>query len=161
MGKGISVQSRKSKGRRCQQVVRDSIRALLAPYGIVDDDVKSTPMGSSGVDVQLSPAAKRLLDLAVECKAVEALNVTTTFLEHYEKYKYDMGLKLLVHTKNRSPHLVTLRWDDFVLLLKKTLPVHGVSTNEAYTFPLGESIVSVIPQGLVQTRTEAPVEATN
>lgn len=159
MAKGISIQSRKSKGRKCQQRVRDDLRMILAPYGIVDDDVKSTPMGTTGVDVQLSPAAKKLLDLAVECKAVEALNVVSTFLEHYKKYEFDMALKLLVHTKNRTPHLVTLRWDDFVLLLKKTLPIPPATSDYEAKFKAG--FIEGLKQSgvLVDAVVGGPVEA--
>lgn len=89
----------------------------MAPYGIVDEDIESTGMGQSGVDVILSPAAKRVLDLCIEAKNVEALNVVGVFLKHEEIYKDKPGLKLLIHTRNRTQPLVTLKWSDLLGIL--------------------------------------------
>ena len=75
-------------------------------------------MGQSGVDVVLSPSAKKIVDLVIECKNREQLVVPTVFKEHNELYKNQSGLKLLIHTRNRAETLVTLRWEDFVGLLK-------------------------------------------
>lgn len=66
MKKRISPQSAKSKGRRLQQWVRDLI--LKRHPSLEPDDVKSTSMGAGGEDVQLSPAARKLLPISVECK---------------------------------------------------------------------------------------------
>lgn len=65
----ITVKAAKAKGRRLQQLVRDKIIELLAPYGIQADDVKSTAMGQGGEDVQLSPLARQFLPISVECKS--------------------------------------------------------------------------------------------
>jgi hypothetical protein len=75
-------------------------------------------MGQAGVDVILSPAARRILDLAIEAKNCETLNVHKIFTEHYEKYKDSKALKLLIHSKNRSLTLATLRWEDLLSLLQ-------------------------------------------
>jgi hypothetical protein len=68
-----SVQSRKAKGRRLQQHVRD--RVLETFEQLEDGDVRSTSMGASGVDVLLSPLAQKLFPFAVECKNQERLNL--------------------------------------------------------------------------------------
>jgi hypothetical protein len=75
-------------------------------------------MGQNGVDLILSPAAQRVFNLSIECKNVEKLNVPAVFKEHYEKYP-DSSLKLLVHCRNHSEPLVTLRLEDFVAHLDK------------------------------------------
>lgn len=106
----------KQKGRTAQQEV---CRALLSSIysGLEPDDCKSTSMGVTGLDVQLSPAARKVADLAIEVKNKEALNVVTTFWEHFKKYAHKTALKLLVHRKNRTELLVTLRFSDFLQLL--------------------------------------------
>lgn len=76
-------------------------------------------MGQNGVDVILSPAAQKIFDLAVECKNVEKLNVVTTFTKHYEHYKNHSSLKILVHSRNRTEPMVTLRLEDFLGLLER------------------------------------------
>lgn len=93
-----------------------------AGYGLEADDIASRGMGQNGVDVILSPAARRVFDLDIECKNQESLNVTTEFKKHWEKYMNRPSLKMLVHTKNFGTPLVTIRWEDFLTLL-------GVDTN--------------------------------
>lgn len=112
----------KAKGRRFQQKVRDDLRAIGADYGLEDGDIESIGMGQPGCDIVLSPAAKRIFNLAIECKNVEKLIVPTTFSQHYEKYKNQPSLKLLTHSRNRCEPLVTLLWSDFLTLFKRTLP---------------------------------------
>lgn len=113
-------QSCKAKGRRLQQQVRDALRELGRPYGLVDGDIESRGMGQNGVDVILSPAAQRVFDLLVECKNTEALSVVTTFLTHYNKYASQPGLKLLIHSRNNVKPLVTMQFTDFLNLLETT-----------------------------------------
>lgn len=60
-------QSAKAKGRRLQQWVRDLI--LHISHGdLLQDDVRSTSMGAGGEDVLLSPAARSLFPVSIECK---------------------------------------------------------------------------------------------
>lgn len=112
-------QSCKAKGRRLQQEVRDLLRIAGLPHGLVDGDIESIGMGQNGCDIVLSPAAKRVFDLAIECKNVENINVAGVFKEHYAKYAATAALKLLIHSKNHSDTLVTMRIDDFISLLSK------------------------------------------
>lgn len=63
----ISIAAAKSKARRAQQWVRD---AILARFPMLEPgDVVSASMGAGGVDVALSPAARKLLPISVEVKA--------------------------------------------------------------------------------------------
>lgn len=117
----MKTSSAKAKGRRHQQAIRDDLRELLRPYGIVDEDVESTGMGQSGVDIILSPAAKRILDLVIEAKNVEKLNVVGVFQHHHELYTEKPGLKLLIHTRNRAQTLVTLKWSDLLGILRTNI----------------------------------------
>ncbi len=51
----------KAKGRLGQQEVRDK---LLETFPDLEpDDIKSTVMGDSGEDIQLSPAARKIIPL--------------------------------------------------------------------------------------------------
>jgi len=116
----MTTASCKAKGRRLQQEVSAALLEVGEQHGLVKDDIKSTSMGVSGVDVLLSPAAKKVLGcLAIECKNVEALGVVTTFNKHAEKYPKHTAL--LVHKKNRSQTLVTMKFDDFLRLLKDSV----------------------------------------
>lgn len=113
----MKTSSCKAKGRRLQQEVRDSL--LEISQGVLESgDILSRTMGEAGVDLILSPAAKEHFgDLGIECKNCESLNVTGTFFEHSEKHP-EM-LPLLIHKRNRTETLCTMRWRDIVELIKQ------------------------------------------
>jgi len=75
------------------------------------------------LDILISPRGRKTYDWASEVKYVESLNVVTVFWKHFEKYRTKMAnaLKLLIHRKNRTELLVTLRFDDFLEIYKRTL----------------------------------------
>jgi hypothetical protein len=115
----MKTSSCKAKGRRLQQLVAQRLlEEIYIPAGLEEDDCKSVSMGVSGNDIVLSPAAKKVLNLSVECKNVESLNHTTTFWNHYNKHQ-DNSLKLLISQRNRTKPVVTLQLEDFLVLLKK------------------------------------------
>ena len=60
----------KNRGRNFQQEIRDLILELYPK--LEPDDVKSTSSGAQGEDVQLSPAARKLLPIQIECKRVKS-----------------------------------------------------------------------------------------
>lgn len=63
----IKTSSAKSKGRGLQQLVRDKLLSLSDTFR--DGDIESTGMGQSGEDIQLSPHARDLLPISIECKS--------------------------------------------------------------------------------------------
>ena len=106
-------QSCKSKGRRFQQrVARDVLAAFphLAP-----DDVVSTSMGAPGEDVRLSPRARTVLPLSLECKCVEKLNVWSC-LEQAAGNTPAGATPCLVFTRNRAPAYAVVPWDALLAL---------------------------------------------
>jgi len=62
----MKPQSAKAKGRKLQQLVRDKLLELSDTFR--EGDIESTGMGQSGEDVQLSPHARDLLPISIECK---------------------------------------------------------------------------------------------
>lgn len=60
------VRSAKQKGRLGQQEIRDKILETFPE--LEPDDVKSTSMGDGGEDIQLSPAARKLMPITIEVK---------------------------------------------------------------------------------------------
>jgi len=63
----VKTSSAKNKGRLLQNWVRDTICRV---FPLELDDVRSTSMGKGGEDIQLSPQARKLLPLSIECKSV-------------------------------------------------------------------------------------------
>lgn len=71
----ITIKSAKAKGAEGQKEV---VRKLLKAFpGLVGDDIRSTPMGSQGEDVLLSPAARKLIPWNIEVKRGKAFNLVT------------------------------------------------------------------------------------
>lgn len=81
--------SAKQKGRLLQQWVRNKLIAF--GKGLTLDDVRSTGMGQSGEDIQLSTAAKKQFPLAIECKSLArhaAYKHYAQAVEHAEEKLY-------------------------------------------------------------------------
>jgi hypothetical protein len=75
-----STASKKAKGRKFQQKVRDSIISLDID-NLTLDDVRSTGMGQGGEDIQLSPKAREVFPYSVECKKHKSFAI----YKHYEQ----------------------------------------------------------------------------
>jgi hypothetical protein len=107
--------SRKAKGRRLQQAVRQD---LVDRLGIDPGDILSTAMGQSGCDLYLSPAARERFGFGVECKAHETISLPAWW-KQCEANASKVGLvPLLVFKRNREEPLAVLRWSDLLALLQ-------------------------------------------
>ena len=110
----MKSRSAKNKGKRLQNTVRD---ILLETFNTLEsDDIKSAVMGDSGEDVQLSPAARKLIPYSIECKNQEKLNIWSS-LEQAEKNSGD-SKPVLIFKRNRSKTYAVLEIEDFIKLIK-------------------------------------------
>lgn len=66
MGKGIKTSSAKGKGRKLQNDVRGFLFKRYPWLG--EGDLDSCSMGSGGVDITMSPLARKTLPLSIEAK---------------------------------------------------------------------------------------------
>lgn len=110
----MKTSSAKAKGRNLQKHVRDKILSLFT--SLEQADVKSTSMGASGEDVQLSPFARKLLPISVECKAKKAIAI----YKDYEQCKANASHyePMLVIKQNASEVLAIVRLD-YILELQR------------------------------------------
>ncbi len=100
----MKPQSAKAKGRNLQKWVRDQL--LRRFPDLEPDDVRSTGMGQGGEDIQLSPAARKVIPLRFECKNVEKVSVWKSYeqaISHKGK-----GEPVLVLKKNHKEPLVVV-----------------------------------------------------
>jgi len=111
----MKTASGKAKGRKLQQVVRDKI---LEAFPVLEpDDVKSTSMGAGGEDVQLSPAARKLMPYSIECKARASISVYAWYQQ--AKTNAPKGMEpLLVIKQNYGKPLVVVDLDHYMELCK-------------------------------------------
>ena len=110
----MKPRSAKAKGKRLQNKVT---KLLQEKYSSVleEGDFKSTTMGEHGMDVQLSPAARKIFPFAIECKNQEALNIWKS-LEQAEDNCEGL-VPLLIFKRNKSKIYATLEISDFLDLL--------------------------------------------
>ena len=113
--KPISIKSRKQKARNLQNSVRDDIRRL---FHLNEMDVRATPMGVKGPDLQLSSIAKRSFNFAVECKAANALSIWEALeqAEVHAKLDPTHPVPLLVFKRDRSETYVAIKWEAFIAM---------------------------------------------
>lgn len=105
----------KAKGRRLQQYVRDKLLELHP--SLEPDDIKSTAMGQGGEDVQLSPAARRLIPLTIECKSRQAISVYPWYEQAMANNPKDY-VPVLVIKQDRKKPLVVVDADWFFERIK-------------------------------------------
>jgi hypothetical protein len=106
--------SRKAKGRRLQNKVRE---ILLENFDELEpEDIKTAIMGESGEDIHMSPAARRLIPLSIECKNQESLNIWKS----HEQAEINCGehTPCVVFKRNKSKTYISLEFDKFIELLK-------------------------------------------
>jgi len=116
-----TTKTKKAKGRDFQDEIHEAVTTGL---GIDPEDIKTTSMGESGVDLILSPAAKKKFGWGVECKRQEKVefwkwwnqckaNALVAHLKPFLVFRRN-------HTKQeRSDTLVVVRLEDFIELQKK------------------------------------------
>lgn len=112
----IKTSSAKAKGRNLQKWVRDLILSTF--QDLESDDVKSTSMGASGEDVQLSPAARRKFPYSVECKAHKSFAIYS-ILEQAKTNCPTNADPLVIIKADRQRPLAVVDAEHFFTLLGK------------------------------------------
>ena len=111
----MKTRSAKNKGKRLQNTVRDILLETFKE-DLEPDDVKSAIMGDSGEDIQLSPAARKLIPYSIECKNQEKLNIWSS-LEQAEGNSKE-STPVLIFKRNRSKTYAVIEFEEIVELIK-------------------------------------------
>jgi len=110
----MQTSSRKQKGRVAQQYVRDKVLEYFPE--LTENDVRSTSMGVSGSDLQLSEKAMEVFPYSTEIKNQESLSIWSA-LKQAESENRKLT-PLLVFKRNRSEVYCALKFEDFLRILK-------------------------------------------
>lgn len=105
--------SAKAKGRALQKWTRDLI---LSTFPLEADDVRSTSMGVTGEDIQMSPAARRLVPFQIECKNKAKSQVHTYYAQAKEHGQHE---PLVIVKMDRDIPLAVLSAETFFKLLQR------------------------------------------
>ena len=110
----MRTQSKKAKGRRLQQWVRD---ILIEKLEVHPEDIESRSMGAGGEDLIMSRSAREKFPYSIECKNQESLNIWKA----YEQAQQNSGNyePIVVLKRNNVKPLVLVDADYFVELHKK------------------------------------------
>ncbi len=99
-----------------QKYVRD---LYLKHYReLTPNDIKSTSMGASGIDVQLSEFARELIPFDTECKSRASIAVYQMFQQATDN-SGEGRIPLLVIKQNHSEPLAVLRMEDLMRIQAK------------------------------------------
>lgn len=110
----MTPQSAKQKGRTLQKWTRDLILAMFPK--LQPDDVRSTSMGATGEDVQLSPAARAYVPYQIECKNKATSQIHTYYEQAKEHGNYE---PLVIVKKDRDIPLAVVSAEHFFQLLRR------------------------------------------
>tara|TARA_R100000458_G_C8187921_1_gene182660 strand:+ start:174 stop:506 length:333 start_codon:yes stop_codon:yes gene_type:complete len=109
----MKTKSRKAKGRRLQNFVRDKILKTFKHLKTVD--VRVAIMGESGADIKMSKTAKRLCPYQFECKNQQKMKTIYDFYNQAEKHG-DLEPVVIMKQNSRDP-LVVIGLDHFFDLI--------------------------------------------
>lgn len=109
----MNVKSVKAKGRALQNLVRDRLHEL---YPKLKEDISSQTMGMKGMDIVLTPKAKKVLPYAFECKNVERFDLWKTWDQATDNA--NMLNPVVVVKKNRRKPKVIVDLELFLKLIK-------------------------------------------
>ena len=110
----MKTSSAKAKGRRLQQRVASLLVESFTE--LQPDDIRSTGMGQSGEDIQLSPLARTKIPYSFECKNQERLSIWSA-IEQAEANASEYE-PAIVFKRNRTKTYVAIRLEEFVELIK-------------------------------------------
>lgn len=111
----MRASSAKAKGRRACKEVKD----LLLEYAreLESDDIQITGAGATGEDLMLSPLARKVYPISIECKNQEALNIWSALKQaegHSDKYP-----GVVFFRRNRSKLYVAMEAEEFIKLVRR------------------------------------------
>jgi hypothetical protein len=112
----MKPQSAKAKGRKFQQLLAKEIRSL---FNLPEPDVKSTSMGASGIDIQLSDKARQVFPYAIEAKAHKKFSIFSTWKQALANAeKEDLKPLLIIKQDYEKEPLVILSLSEFLSFFK-------------------------------------------
>lgn len=110
----MKPQSAKAKGRRLQQQIVGDL--LLTFPHLSEDDIRSTSMGASGEDIQMSTAARQSIPFSFEAKNQERVNIWSSIEQARTNTPITATPAVIFKKNNEQPHVV-IPWKSFLELI--------------------------------------------
>ena len=119
----MKTSSAKQKGRTLQNEIVDALRikyvSLITANNdtkLVDEDIKPAIMGMSGVDILLSPAAKKMIPYDIEAKNHQNIAIWQALKQCEANSKEPGRIPLLVFRRNHSKTYAVIELDHLLRL---------------------------------------------
>ena len=112
-----TVRSRKDKGIRLQNWVRDTLLTIFT--SLDDNDVSCAIMGETGEDIKLSNPAKKLIPYSFECKNKEGFKGIYDIIAQAQSNSRATDTPVAVIKMNNHQPLVVVDASHFLLLIGK------------------------------------------
>ena len=113
----MRTSSRKAKGRRLQNWVRDSLLSVFT--NLDDNDVMCAIMGETGADIKLSNPAKKLIPYSFECKNKETFKGIYDIIAQAQSNSKASDVQIAVIKMNKFQPLVIVDATHFFNLIGK------------------------------------------
>lgn len=114
----MTPQAAKAKGRRLQMWVRNVILSITD--WLEPDDVRSTSMGVTGEDIQLSPVARKVYPIQIECKNKRTYSV---YKDYVQASTHGTREPVLIIKQDESKPLAVIDAEYFFKLLKENYEI--------------------------------------
>lgn len=108
----------KAKGREFQKSVRDLLREYYKDE-LDADDINCTLMSENGVDIKLTPSAKKLIPFDIECKNQKAFDLTSAIKQAESNNTDSNRIPLVVFKKNYTKTYCVIEFETFIKLTKQ------------------------------------------
>lgn len=105
----------KNKGRLGQNEIRDKLLETFPEFE--PDDIKSTTMGDTGEDIQLSPAARKKLPITIEVKRRKS-GMKTAYDYLQQANNHGKGEPVVFFRADRQPWITMIHVDHYMELLR-------------------------------------------
>jgi len=112
----MNTRSRKQKGSKLQNLLAEKLREKFKlDEGLerFDGDIQPKMMGGAGVDIVLSPYAKKIIPYDFECKNQESWSIPNWWQQAVANTREGRKPALVI-SKNRHEPLVIIRLEDFL-----------------------------------------------
>ena len=106
----------KAKGRGGQNEIRDKLLETFPEFE--PDDIKSTTMGDTGEDIQLSPAARKKSPIPIEVKRRKSgMKMAYDYIDQAKRHS--KGEPVVFFRADRRDWITMISLDHYMELLKK------------------------------------------
>ena len=105
----------KAKGRGGQNEIRDKLLETFPEFE--PDDIKSTTMGDTGEDIQLSPAARKKIPITIEVKRRKSgMKMAYDYIE--QASKHGKGEPVVFFRADRKDWITMISVDHYMELFR-------------------------------------------